>query len=100
MAPYLIAIVDDDEPYITMMRELLEDEGYKTVYFMEGRIAFSHIQKCKPDLVILDLVMEQKDTGLSLLNTLRLDVATAQIPVIVCSAALQVIHDTEKQLRS
>src|SRR5215213_7186858 len=100
MTRQLIAVVDDDEPYIDMICEVLEDEGYNTVYFFEGKEAIKNIPDKLPDLVILDLVMETRDAGISFLKTLRSDATTAKIPVIVCSADSNYLRQNGNQLRS
>ena len=81
-----IAIVNDDITFIDLVAELLQDRGWKTTGLHEGNLAFEAIKKEQPDLVILDIRMEQPDTGWRVLNLLMLDPETRPIPVIMCSA--------------
>ena len=55
MGRYLIAVINDDKPYIDMMAEVLGDEGYRTVACLASAGAFALIRREQPDLVILDL---------------------------------------------
>src|SRR4051812_37712197 len=51
-------------------------------------------------LVILDMQMEQPDSGLVVLELIRLDPTTEHIPVIKCSADQQFLRAKEDQLRA
>lgn len=81
-----IAIVDDDEPIVTFMCHLFESEGYHTLSWSRGEGAHALIQHEQPQLVVLDLWLEQHETGWNLLQSLRADPQTAHIPIILCSA--------------
>lgn len=80
------AIVNDDRAFIDLVGELLEERGWQTIALHEGNQAFDVIKREHPDLVILDIRMEQPDTGWRVLNLLMLDPDTRPIPVIMCSA--------------
>jgi CheY-like chemotaxis protein len=84
--PPTIAVVNDDTTFLTLMCELLEEEGYRAVAWREGHNAYEMIKRERPDLVVLDIRMERPDVGWQLLEVLELDPATRPIPVIVCSA--------------
>lgn len=81
-----IAIVNDDRAFIALVAELLQEQGWETISLHEGNAAFERIKREQPDLVILDIRMEQPDTGWRVLNLLMLDPVTRPIPVIMCSA--------------
>ncbi len=81
-----ITVINDDATFLDLMRELLEDEGYKVFLVNEGNNAHGAVRRDKPALVILDIRLEHPDTGWMILQALRLDPETAEIPVIICSA--------------
>jgi CheY-like chemotaxis protein len=81
-----IAIVNDDRTFIGLVSELLRERGWNCISLHEGNAAFETIKREQPDAVILDIRMEQPDTGWRVLNLLMLDPATRSIPVIMCSA--------------
>lgn len=99
MAKTLIAVVNDDTLFLELMHDLLTEEGYQTKIWKEGDKAYEMIREHRPALVILDIRMERPDTGWMVLELLRLDPATADIPVIVCSADTQRIREKEAYLR-
>src|SRR5947209_2119136 len=81
-----LAIVNDDATFIGLVSELLEDHGWACIPLFEGNAAFETIKREQPNVVILDIRMEQPDTGWRVLNLLMLDPETRGIPVIMCSA--------------
>lgn len=88
-----IAVVNDDRAFLTLMEELLREEGYDVVLLHEGSLAYDKIKSDQPSLAILDLRMEEPDAGWKTIELLRLDPQTLEIPLIICSAALQEMRD-------
>lgn len=82
-----ILVVDDRENLLTLLRMLLEDEHYQVSVLQEGRGAVERIRENPPDLVILDLKLADA-SGLDILESLRAQSGTADIPVIVYTAAV------------
>ena len=99
MATGRIAVVNDDTAFLQLMHDLLTDEGYDPVICKEGDDAYKFIKKRKPELVVLDIRMEHPDTGWMVLEVIRLDPETADIPVIICSADTQRIREKAAYLR-
>ncbi len=94
-----IAVCDDDLPFVELMDEVLAEEGYAAICCLDGAKAFETIRRELPDLVILDLRIRTPDDGLIVLNMMRLDPTTTHIPVILCSAATQVLGANAERLR-
>ncbi len=88
LAP-LILVVEDDEPIRMMMEELLTIGGYRTITADSAAAAEEVLQREQLDLAILDIWLEQLDSGWRLLDKLQRDQHTESLPVIVYSA-----HDT------
>jgi threonine synthase len=81
-----IAIADDSGDARRLIRRILQSQGDFTIFEAEnGRAALSLIEKEKPDLVILDLMMPEMD-GFAVIDILKRNPDTANIPVIVASA--------------
>jgi len=66
---------------------LLEDEDYQVSVLQQGKGAVDRIREVMPDLVILDLKLADA-SGTDILVGLRAQSSTADIPVIVYSAAV------------
>ena len=99
MARSLIAVVNDDVPFLEMMEQLLEEEGYRVLPMNEAGHAYPRIKRHRPELVILDVRLGDPDAGWRVLEALRLDPTVRNIPVIVCSADLRALLEREEYLR-
>jgi CheY-like chemotaxis protein len=87
-APARIAVIDDDSVFLELMQDLLgAGEGYEVVTSSQWIDSFGFVKALRPDLVILDLMMGRDQTGWAVLDLLREDTDTRDIPVIICSAA-------------
>ncbi len=96
----VIAVVNDDTAFIDLMSDLLKDEGYETITHKVGDTAYGIIRDKQPDLVVLDIRLEQRDSGLVTLDLMRLDPRTAHIPVIICSADARFLRDKVAHFRA
>ncbi len=95
----LVVVVEDDQATAAMLAELLSSAGYRSLLLARGKDAHVAIRNAKPDLVILDLWLEHRDAGDMVLGLLGLDPGTRHIPVIVCSAHVDVLRDRAPELR-
>jgi DNA-binding NtrC family response regulator len=92
--PTRIAVVNDDTAFLDLMRDLLEtDGGYDAIICREWEDVHAFVKDKRPALVILDIRIGGQERGWSILNVLTLDPETRPIPVIVCSAAIQSLHE-------
>lgn len=82
-----ILVIDDRQSFLTLMRMLLEDENYRVSVLQRGEGAVESVRELVPDLVILDLKLPDA-SGTDILVGLRAETGTAEIPVIVYSAAV------------
>lgn len=82
-----ILVVDDRANLLTLLRMLLEGEEYQVSVLQEGQGAVERISSEQPDLVILDLKLADA-SGIDILESLRAQMSTAEIPVIVYTAAV------------
>jgi two-component system, OmpR family, response regulator len=66
-----IALIDDDPDLVEVNRQVLEANGYTVVSAGCVDDAIELIQKSKPDLVILDVMMQEADDGFYLAARFR-----------------------------
>ena len=78
---YTIHLVDDSKVIIAGLTSVLEKEGYKVTFSINGRDAINSINENKPTLIILDVEMPIMD-GYETIQLLKKDKNTANIPVI------------------
>lgn len=94
-----IAVVDDDRDFQDMVRDFLSLSGWEARSFMESQDLLASLRRENPNLILLDIHLEEGGCGWELLGLLRLDPILHDVPVIVCSAAVLEMRDQEERLR-
>jgi len=92
MSPQTILIVEDDPDLLRVVDKALTRAGYTTRCWTTGKDAHQLIRQFQPDLLILDLLLEDPHAGEMVLGLLELDPKTNGIPVIVCSGDLRMLQ--------
>jgi two-component system alkaline phosphatase synthesis response regulator PhoP len=87
-----ILIVDDDRSIVRVVREYLVQAGYEVFAAFDGETAMHSLRRDKPDLLILDLMLPDRD-GWDLTRLIRSDTCLANLPIIMLTAR---IEDTDK----
>ncbi len=80
--PYRILVVDDEDRMRRFIRLNLEYDGFEVVEASNGREALERVRDSLPDLVLLDVMMPDRD-GFEVLETLR---EISDVPVIMLTA--------------
>ena len=83
-----ILLADDDENLVEMYGERLKLSGYKVTIARNGEEALQAVEKDKPDIILLDVMMPKLD-GYGTLSALKSDPKTKDIPVVMLSALIQ-----------
>jgi DNA-binding NtrC family response regulator len=94
-----IIVINDDTAFLSLMEEVLRDEGYAVQVIREWDAAAGAVRETRPDLVILDLIHGREERGWTILELLMLDTKIWPVPVIVCSGALHLLHEREEIFR-
>ena len=79
-----VLIVEDEKDAVEMYRIVLEVEGYQVVVAYTLPAAVKELEKGKPDLVLLDIVL-RGSSGLDLCEKIRQDEELADLPVVIIS---------------
>ena len=87
--PKKILIIDDDIDLVEALRLTLENEGFTVVDAQDGKKGFEKIKSEKPDLILLDVMMETQDEGFHVAYQIRKDKETTDLPIIMLTAVGQ-----------
>jgi len=79
-----ILIVDDDPDIVDAGRLVLEREGYEVVGAPNRADGMKQLEESKPDLLILDVMMEEPDDGLRMAREIRKSGNT--VPIIMLTS--------------
>jgi CheY-like chemotaxis protein len=96
-----ILVVNDTVAILELFTVLLEDEGYRVStdgFSVELAEMLARIREMQPDLIVLDLVIMEEGKGWQMLQLLRMDRQTRDIPVIICTAASRLVDDLQTHL--
>jgi CheY-like chemotaxis protein len=88
-----ILLVEDNEPAVIQMSDILTSQGYRLQVARDGKEALVAVGQALPDAMILDLMMPQVD-GFQVLKAIRGREATAHLPVLILTAK----HVTREEL--
>lgn len=80
-----VLIVDDTEPNVRLLAHVVKKEGYEVMAAFSGSDALSLIEKRKPDIILLDVMMPEMN-GFEVCEYLKDHEEYKDIPVIFLSA--------------
>jgi class 3 adenylate cyclase len=78
-------VVDDTPLNVKLLGDLLKGSGYDVVTAASGRAALALVEKERPDLVLLDIVMPEM-SGYEVCRQLRANPETGLLPVVMVTA--------------
>ncbi|HEY0605445.1 MAG TPA: response regulator [Herpetosiphonaceae bacterium] len=88
-----IAVIEDAREILTLIHDILTDEGYEVMPFTSPVPALEAMTRERPDLIILDCIFNQAYSGRWVLRMLKSNLETAHIPIILCTAAVPLPED-------
>jgi len=89
MSKKRILIVDDDRDYGDALRIVLENNGYEVNHVLNIRDGHKALAGEKPDLIILDVMMDRHTDGFDLCYDLKHDEACRTIPIMMVTAVTE-----------
>ena len=80
-----VLVVDDDADALKTYTDILESEGYEVSAAASGEQALERIDRTRPDLILLDIMMPDK-TGIEVARELTQRRDTRDIPIVMITA--------------
>lgn len=93
-----ILIVDDIPANLKVLGDILKSDGFRVRPVPSGKLALQVIEKEKPDLILLDIMMPEMD-GYEVCRRIKANPAFSEIPIIFISA-LNETGDVVKALKA
>ncbi len=91
MAGKTVLLVDDDEVFVEAVSAVLETR-YAIVTAANGTEGLARVSGSRPDLIILDVMMDHLSEGFDVARELRTNPYTAGIPIIMLTGVDQVYN--------
>ncbi|MDD3045362.1 MAG: response regulator [Candidatus Delongbacteria bacterium] len=77
-------VIDDGIDFIAAYKAILEANGIDVISATNGKDGFQKVENEKPDVIVLDVMMETPDSGFEFLQNMQ--EKGIKIPVILCSS--------------
>lgn len=90
-----IFFVDDDRDFLDAQAAFFRARGFVVLTADHGERARERLQEASPDVIVLDLMMERADTGVTLSHAIRQMDHLRAVPVILLTG---VVAATGKRL--
>lgn len=81
-----IAVVDDQKEFVELMAEILGERGWDVTTFVNSEGVVQSLTSNPPDLAVVDIRMEDADSGWRLIECLLAEERTQHMGIVVCSA--------------
>jgi two-component system, OmpR family, alkaline phosphatase synthesis response regulator PhoP len=83
-----ILLIDDDEDLVRSFQVTLESNGYEVITAPEGKTGFGKLKNEKPDLLVLDVMMNSNLEGYNLLHTIKQESEFKKLPIILLTGMM------------
>ena len=83
-----ILLVDDEPNIVRTVEARLKASGYEVISATDGLQGLNMARTCKPDLIILDLMLPKMD-GYKICGLLKKDIKYQKIPIVLFTARAQ-----------
>lgn len=96
-----VLVINDTPEILDLFQDLLGEEGFNVVpdrFTLEVGLLLKRVEELRPDLIVLDYIIGREDLGWQFLQLLKLDRATRDVPVIICTGAVRQVQEMEAQL--
>lgn len=98
-----IIAINDDPAILQLFDDLLSEEGYRVTldnFNRQTTELLDSIRNLQPDLVVMDFIIGGEDKGWQLLQATQMDRAVRDIPVVICTGAVNQVTELGAQLES
>ncbi len=85
MSAKKILVVDDDNDLVASIEAFLGARGFVVTTAGNSKEAYKRIVEDKPDLIVLDVMMDYDEEGMVLASALKTDGPTRDIPIVMLS---------------
>lgn len=87
-----ILVIDDDVDIVEQLQIILANKGYNVISASSAEEGWKIFEQIKPDAVILDLMMEEHDSGFILSYKMRKTEWGSKTPIIIMTSAAHITN--------
>ena len=94
-----VLVINDTQEILELFADILRPLGHEVTLLSYAPDELHQIEELDPDLIIIDFVIGGREyEGWQLLQKLRMNRGTEDIPIIACTAAVGVVRESEGYL--
>ncbi len=93
-----IMIINNSDNILAMFRKILEVDDCEVFLQLFLNSDLRDVRRIKPDLIILDYYVGREGVGWEFLQLLKMEDATAVIPVLICTTAVKLVQEIASYL--
>ncbi len=90
-----VLIVDDDADFADAIGSFLEANGFAVGKAFDGAEGVRLARAERPDLILMDIMMNERSEGFRAISEIRGDAALKHVPIFVISSFATQLHDLE-----
>jgi len=87
---HVVLYIDDDQDMLDTVRIILEASDFIMEEALTAELGLKEYKKCSPDFVMVDLMMEEVDSGINCVKELKL--LGNKVPVFMLSSVGDNLH--------
>lgn len=94
MSKKTVLVVDDDQDLVGSIQTYLQARDYQVATASNGTEALAWLgEHAKPDVIVLDVMMDHDAEGFNVAFKLKADEATRRIPIVILSGFMKHLDD-------
>ena len=93
-----ILVINTSDDILGLFRKILATEDRHVFLQVYENSDLLEVQQIQPDLIILDYYVGREGVGWAFLQLLKMEDATAAIPVLICTTAVKLVQEIEGYL--
>ncbi len=86
-------VINNSDDVLALFQKILVAENYEVFVQLFLNSDLRELRNIKPDLVILDYYVGREGIGWEFLQILKMEDATSEIPVLICTTAVKLAHE-------
>jgi CheY-like chemotaxis protein len=85
-------VINNSDNILAMFRKILEIDDCEVFPQLFLNSDLRDVRRIRPDLIILDYYVGREGVGWEFLQLLKMEDATAEVPVLICTTAVKLAH--------
>lgn len=86
-------VINNSGDILSLFAKILTTDGCQVFTQLFLNSDLREVSRIQPDLIILDYYVGREGVGWEFLQMLKMEDSTAEVPVLICTTAVQLVHE-------